>query len=225
MKEIPQELTAVKQFFEFENYQIQGDADLERLAIVGREITVRIKEVDDFRLSVTRPMKEGISIFESRCKAITDPLKDLKDKLVKKVTDHWESQRAIKLAEAEKKRKEDLELERQALLAAQQKAMMSDNTQDETQAVKETEIRERNITQMTTTPVEVRQSVKAGVATMAEVKEWKWKVVDETKIPREYLLVDEIKINKLARSKDVDKPTLKIDGVEFYQTSRPMFTR
>ena len=118
-----------------------------------------------------------------------------------------------------------MELERQALLAAQQKAMMSDNTQDETQAVKETEIRERNITQMTTTPVEVRQSVKAGVATMAEVKEWKWKVVDETKIPREYLLVDEIKINKLARSKDVDKPTLKIDGVEFYQTSRPMFTR
>lgn len=48
---------------------------------------------------------------------------------------------------------------------------------------------------------------------LATRKNWKFRVTDESKIPREYLTIDEVKLGQVARSKhdEVDIP-----GVEFY---------
>jgi len=42
---------------------------------------------------------------------------------------------------------------------------------------------------------------------------WKWKVVDEMAIPREYLMIDEKKLNEAARTL---KEQASVPGVEFY---------
>ena len=42
---------------------------------------------------------------------------------------------------------------------------------------------------------------------------WKMRIVDESLLPREYLIPDEKKLNGMAK---VSKGTLKIPGVEFY---------
>lgn len=43
---------------------------------------------------------------------------------------------------------------------------------------------------------------------------WKWKIVDETKIPREYLVPDEVRIGKMVRASE---GKIEIPGVEVYQ--------
>lgn len=42
---------------------------------------------------------------------------------------------------------------------------------------------------------------------------WKWRVVDESKIPREYLVVDSAKITRLVKS---TKGQIRIPGIEIY---------
>jgi hypothetical protein len=44
-------------------------------------------------------------------------------------------------------------------------------------------------------------------------KAWKHRIIDETKVPREYLMIDESKLGAMARA---TKGTVKVDGVEFY---------
>ena len=65
-------------------------------------------------------------------------------------------------------------------------------------------------------------AVRTTVGTTFEKKNWTWKVVDEAKIPREFLTIDEKKINSRMREATknihgVVTMSLKIDGVEFYQ--------
>lgn len=64
--------------------------------------------------------------------------------------------------------------------------------------------------------------VRTAVGTTYIQKRWNWRLVDETKIPREYLMVDEKKINAQMRDhtktiKDVTTMDLKIEGIEFFQ--------
>jgi hypothetical protein len=53
-----------------------------------------------------------------------------------------------------------------------------------------------------------------GVQGIARKKVWKFKVVDEKLIPREFLCVDETKLGNFARSM---KGTMPVAGVEFYE--------
>jgi hypothetical protein len=66
------------------------------------------------------------------------------------------------------------------------------------------------------------QSVRTTLGTSFSTKRWTWKIADETKIPREYLIIDEKKINAMMRAhqktvKGVSSMDLKIDGIEFFQ--------
>jgi len=65
-------------------------------------------------------------------------------------------------------------------------------------------------------------TVKTTLGTTFSTKRWAWKVIDETKIPREYFMLDEKKISGLMRAHQknihgVKTMELKIDGIEFYQ--------
>lgn len=74
-------------------------------------------------------------------------------------------------------------------------------------------------------PEQVESSVVATRTPLGSsyvVKRWAWKVVDETKIPREYFMLDEKKINAMMRAHQktvhgVSSMDLRIEGIEFYQ--------
>lgn len=65
-------------------------------------------------------------------------------------------------------------------------------------------------------------ATKTAVGTVFSRKFWAWKVQDANKVPREYLVIDEKKINAVMRGhtntiKGVTTMDLKIEGIEFYQ--------
>lgn len=51
------------------------------------------------------------------------------------------------------------------------------------------------------------------VASVSTRKTWKFRVVDAAKVPREYMLVDEVKLGKLARAL---QDGARVEGIEFY---------
>lgn len=69
---------------------------------------------------------------------------------------------------------------------------------------------------------EISNAVRSSIGSSFAVKRWTWAVEDETKIPREYLIIDEKKINAMIRAqaktvKGVSTCDLKIEGVKIYQ--------
>jgi hypothetical protein len=69
---------------------------------------------------------------------------------------------------------------------------------------------------------EVKIRVESGLGMSFTKKVWRWKVIDEAKIPREYFLLDEKKINALIKAhartvKGISICDLKIDGIEIFQ--------
>ena len=68
------------------------------------------------------------------------------------------------------------------------------------------------------TPVHAAPVVLAEVAKpegVSKVQNWKWKVIDETKIPREYYVLDTVKINAVVRAMKEAAPQA-IPGIESY---------
>lgn len=59
------------------------------------------------------------------------------------------------------------------------------------------------------------QAPKANGVSIRKV--WKARIVDATRIPREFLLVDETKLDRYAKAM---KEMAKVDGVEFYEDSQ-----
>jgi len=61
------------------------------------------------------------------------------------------------------------------------------------------------------------KSNKGNIATSTMKEVYNWKVADETRIPREYLMVNEVKIGKAVRD---SKGTIKIDGIQNITTNK-----
>jgi len=73
-------------------------------------------------------------------------------------------------------------------------------------------------------PVEVTidNSVKSSMGSSFSVKRWTWRIKDETKIPRDLLMIDEKKINNLVRAHTktvagISSCDFKAEGIEVYQ--------
>lgn len=68
----------------------------------------------------------------------------------------------------------------------------------------------------------VDNAVKSSIGNSFAVKRWVWKIIDETKIPREFLIVDEKKINALVKAgtrtvRGVSSNTFKAEGIMVFQ--------
>ncbi len=218
---IPAELSRIDDMTAFLQYEIKEESDLERLAIVGQKAASRIKELDALRLSMTGPIKEGIKKIESEFHRLTDPLKELKNVLNLKVSTYWDAQHKIKEEAARKAR--DAQLAEEKLLASQaaEKALATGSELAEL----EYETRQKVISKMEEQPIEVKQTVRAYGATMAQTRVWKFRIIDETKVPRHFLMINDDAIKAALKANKGREETLKVDGVEFYQESRASFGR
>jgi hypothetical protein len=133
---------------------------------------------------------------------------------------------AARVAEVERKERERVAAEerkqREAEIAAAQKAgdlrkREAEKLRKESEAAEARE-RQRAADDAKAAAENVQEvTVKAAVPTVSGIKarvNWKFKIVDETKIPREYLMPDEVKIGSFVRA--TKKPGAVIPGIEAY---------
>jgi len=151
------------------------------------------KIAEDRRKFFVKPLQDHVKTINDLFKVITSPLKEVEAILKDKLLGWVRIEQARKAQEEKEKRE-----------------ITSSFLETDTSNV----------------PVTVNEKPKvtidSGLGKSFTKKVWKWKVADESKIPKEYWILDEKKINGLLRahSKNVHgvaSNDLKIDGIEVYQ--------
>ena len=122
-----------------------------------------------------------------------------------------EAEEARKKAEEERQKKIEEETKRRQV-EAEKKA----KKEAEVMGIDEKDVKVDKIEEVTPEDVEVEQPLPTidRVKGLGIRKTWKWKAVDYAKIPREYLILDEIRINKEVRTL---KENTNIPGIEAYE--------
>jgi len=204
----------------------QGDmiAEAEKTLAVARAYHIDSPEMYQLAGTELKEIKGKIKVLETQRKSITDPLNAAKSRImdlfrrpIDFLTDAEASLKRAMLTfqrEEERKRQEAERIAQEATRkeqerlrkAAEKKAAKAEAKGDEDKAQ---ELRE-NVPVLPLPTVAPTPRRVAGVSTR-EI--WKARIVDESLIPRKYLVVNEKMLGDIARS---TKGAVEIPGVEFY---------
>lgn len=206
--------------------QIKSAEDQIALTALGKDVSSNLKQAEKMLKDIFEPyetkkkqFKEHFkNVIETPCEAI---IKEAKDKLLVwsrelekiRLEELKKAEEARKLAEAEAKKladqeRENAEFERSIGLAEQ--AAVSEVTAEIVES-RELKTAEK---EFKTEVKSINQMKVKGVK-----KIWKLKIVDASKVPATYLVVNEVKLRSdlMALSSDELRSAFKVDGVEFYQ--------
>jgi hypothetical protein len=184
----------------------------EQLQVVGTEV-LRIKDVrKQVQELFADPKKQAHETHKSICEAekkLLDPLDQAEKAYNQMILNYNREQQRLLALEQERIRKEaeaKAEVERQAKLKEAEAAM--DNGADLSQ------IEEMMAEAETVIPIvpiiQTAQSIPVGL----NIKQnWTWECIDINLVPREYLMLDEKKLNAQAKA---TKDTVKVPGIRFY---------
>jgi len=162
------------------------------------KIKGRAKDLDKLRRSLTRPLDDAKKRIMALFAAPQEKLASA-ERLVKRSMLDWNAeQERIRRKEEERLRKQAEEERLREIEEAEK-----DGDDEKLVSLMEAPV---------AAPKLVTQAPKAEGVSIRKV--WKWRTVDETAIPREYLIVNEKALTSLATSA---KGTVKVPGVEFYQ--------
>lgn len=171
-----------------------------------RSIKGKAKDLDELRKSMTRPLD--------------DAKKRIMDFFNKPLTFLTEAESLIKRSmltydrEQERKRKEEEERLRAAARAEQER--LEAEARERAEKMKAEGKTEEAIMEMESVPVVPLPSVQIEqpkVAGISRRQNWKARVIDPMKVPRQFLMVDEKALNAYAKA---TKGAVPVDGVEFY---------
>lgn len=184
-----QKLEVIKQevnefLYDMQELVITSNEDYTKAGDTLKVVQNRIKKLEEKRKEYTQPLDESKKRIMADFQSISKPLEDFVQQVKSKMVEWYRE---------EQKRKD----EEQKLLEAEALKKAKEEGKSEVEVVI------------------VNQEVKTqrgDLATTSVKKVWKFTVEDETKVPREYLCVDEKKI-KLAMSDGVRK----IEGVKIFQ--------
>jgi hypothetical protein len=175
------------------------------------QVKARQKRIEELRLSFTKPMNEALRNINNEFKKASEPLEKIEravkmemtkyhnteaEKIRKAQEKEAEKQRKAWEAEQEKKRQE---IEQSNLTKKAQKEAMKEIKQEEFEA-------KPTITQDKTVKSDSGSSVTFKTV-------WKFRVVNISKVPANFLKVDEVAINKAIRTGAIKQ----IDGLEIYE--------
>jgi hypothetical protein len=211
---------------------IQTEDDYNTAGIDLKEIKLKYKQIDDLRKSLTKPIDETkkriMDIFSKPLTALEGAEAAIKNAMIR-----WQQeQERIRQAEearlreiqrqAEEKARKEAEakrIEEQRLCKLAEEAIEKGDAkkaeaiiaQAETVSAQADAAEQTKNTLANSTPVvESTVSKISGIGTR---KIWKYRIIDETKIPRQYLIVNEKLIGQIART---TQGKVEIEGVEFY---------
>lgn len=158
----------------------------------------KMKQVTEFFADSKKKASEAHKAICANESALLNPLKDAEMQIKQKMGKYLACEEEKRRAEEERQRKE---AEKMMALAAEATACGDDSMAEEA------------------TMEAALQSVKVAYAPKAagisSRKTWKFRIVDKTKVPAEFMIVNEAAISGFCRSFK-DKPTIEIPGIEFY---------
>ncbi len=170
--------------YNFQDVEIASPEQYSEASDILRTVQLRAKQIEEKRLSYTRPLDASKNQIMHDFKLVLEPLEKFIDELKAKMI-------GFAKAEQAKRDKEQKEIEAVALKEAKETG--------------QSEI----VVPIVNEPV---KTTRSSLASTTIKKTWKGKVVDESLIPREYLSVDQVKINAAVRA-----GVRKIPGVEIAQ--------
>lgn len=210
-----QELNAIELFERSKNLDVNNDFDAELASNFLKECANCKKIVEDYKDEKVRPQKRILADIEAKCREALFPVTQA-DKIVREKLAKWMDRvREQKKAEFEAARIKQLE-DTKALLAQKEADELLNGTPDTLIPLVQASVNALE----NTTADHMRQTVKTCGATVAQSLVWEWGIEDMRLIPLEYLTVDELQLNKLARSYDKLNPKPEIPGIAFTQVTR-----
>jgi hypothetical protein len=182
---------------------IQNQGTYEQAGFFLKTVKEKYKQLDTKRKNITTPLdtakKAVMDLFRRPLECLEQAEQLIKRSMIKYEDDQerirQDQERRLQ-AEAEKKRLDALKKADEA--RANGNDLKADKYESKAAAV----------------VAPVLAARVNGVQGIARKKVWKFKVVDEKLIPREFLCVDETKLGNFARSM---KGTMPVAGVEFYE--------
>jgi len=167
-----------------------------------KQIKAQIKAIEDYRKSITDPINEQIKRIKAFFDVPINKLKEAEEVIKGAILKYQKEQERIRLEEQARLREEAekfrLELEQKAKkLEEQGKTEKAEEVKQQAETI--------------ITPILANDTVK--VAGISKMKVWKYRITNESLIPREYLIPNEKMLTQIAKS---TKGALKIPGVEFY---------
>ncbi len=162
------------------------------------------KQLDDLRISMTKPLDESKKRIMDFFRKPLDILSRAEATLKRGMLGFQQEQEAKRKAEearlAELQRKE-----------AEKLAKRAEKAEDKGNIARAEELRQQSQDVASITPIVAPTIQKVEGATTKKV--WKFEVIDERAIPREYLIPDLVKIGKMVRA---GGDTLQIPGIKIY---------
>lgn len=168
----------------YENQEIvvSNKEEYSKAGDVLKLIKNKIKKIEDKRIEYTKPLLDQKKVIDDDFKKMQEPLKDLVQKINSEMV-RWN--------------------------VAEQKRLDAEQRRIEKEAEKK--IKKEGISEIEVPIVNDIKSTKGDIATSTMTQTYDFEITDETKIPREYLMPDEIKIRKALRE---SKGTIKIKGIK-----------
>jgi hypothetical protein len=204
MVEISKAMTPLTQRLEQIEVQVQTaeiatDEDLGKAADLTKYIQTQLKVGDEKRLEFTRPLDEQKATVMNFWNPIKKRLEKAKADLGKKITAYQvEAEKRKREEEAERRRIE----EEQALERAEQ--LESEGKTEAASAVMDIATKEA--------PKKKTAPKRGAMASSSIRTRWVFEVEDESKVPREYLIVDSALVRKA-----VDAGAREIPGIRIYE--------
>jgi len=217
---IAQELVKRAKSYELEVNKVTIEDNTQRSNAVelGKKLNGLKKDLDNERLNQTRPIEAAADEIRDYYKPITGTcetmVKTLKDAILK--FDQEERRKADEAARiARLKAEEEARKERERLAKLAEKQIDSGKVEK----AEETIAKMENVAPVVTPIIMPQIQKQKGESTR---KNWKFEIIDEKQIPREYLLVDETKIRKVVQALKGDT---NIPGVRVYSEKSMSFRR
>jgi len=180
------------------DYQLAGE---ELKTIKGR-----MKELDDSRTSMTRPLDEAKKRIMAMFSPVEDGLKKAENLIKRAMLGYQQEQERKRQEEEARLRKiaEDEQRRRNALATKQAEKARARGNEERAQEILE------NVPIIPTPVVLKEQSKVKGISTR---KVWKFRIIDANQLPREYMIANEKMLLAFAQA---TKGTIPVPGVEFY---------
>lgn len=171
-------------------------------ADIGKRLKGIIEDVERIRTSTVQPFNEYVKLVNAKCKSISGPIEAAMNTLRARIQEY-------RRREEERIRKEQAELEREHAKALAKEEKRAEKRGTEARYVPPPP------------PPETVQNVASGkVGSTQGRKVWKFKIVDPTKVPNQWWVIDERAIGDFVKRMKADT---KIPGVEVYQETEVAF--
>jgi len=193
---------------DFRSLAIRHQEDYEVAGIMLQDVKGRLKRLEELRKGMTRPLDESKRKIMDLFKKPLDRLSEMESIIKRKMLKYCDDVKRMAAEEQrrlEEKAKKEEERKRKQLEARAKKVresgddLKADSLQKEAEGVSVPVMR-----------VEEEVPIVDGTYTR---KIWKFKIVDQNQIPREYMIPDEALLSSIAKTK---KEKAQIPGVEFF---------